>query len=772
MLDLFDLAAYKAINGGGGSSVTVDSALSTTSENPVQNKVVKAALDAKADASALAAKQDTLTAGQNVTISGNTISADVDSAEIAADVTDWLEENVDPVGSAVVVDSSLSVSGAAADAKVTGNALYKKIDLSLTEPTESSYQKLVSTNYTVDNKAYPILKIESAVSSVSMLHLNENIVSADSREVFKDMIRYYWSNGGLFLPAGTYTIYDSINADIYLKFYICNYNDKTVIVESPSVEHAYTFTLSEDKTVCFRVYRNSINQAMQLGIAVGSSAPNAFVENVSETISVTLPQTVSSGYVDFFRKSLISGNTEAQISTMPDIAMYNGVNVFISEHKIGLQYPISIGEQAKNTVVDISQKSGGVVKAVCDEGTPISVAVNVTGKTAVNAFCVGENMLNPAARYINPENGVMRYGYSSGISLPAGIYTAYLKNAEMVRIDVKDFSADTLIDSAWTEGQYSFALESASVIKFHCYRNGISSDQELGLTFGYNAPNDFPSYQSKSVVMLFGESTSGNVDMPQFSAFAGVNYIYSPDGITTISFRPTVDEFVKETANSKNPVDYLGDEICVFNNGICIGDSFTEGGLNADQAITQEMKAKVAYPQKLQRITGISITNAGDSGKSTVQWYDAHKNDDLSGHDFAVIFLGINDVSQGGFGQTSKTAMTNIINKLKTENDGIKVFVCTIPKSAYYGTTDYNDCSEAIISTVESMDDVYIVDLNVYSRLGSYTAYTFGHATALGYYILAREIKNYVSWIIHENTLDFRWVQFIGTDYTHNNNPT
>ena len=42
--------------------------------------------------------------------------------EIGTEVTDWLTENVDPVGSAVVVDSSLSVAGAAADAKVTGQA--------------------------------------------------------------------------------------------------------------------------------------------------------------------------------------------------------------------------------------------------------------------------------------------------------------------------------------------------------------------------------------------------------------------------------------------------------------------------------------------------------------------------------------------------------------------------------------------------------------------------------------------------------------------------
>ena len=105
---------------------TVDSELSSASANPVQNKVVKAALDTKADVSALSAKQDALTAGQNITLSGNTISADVDPTEIASNVTDWLDDNVTPVGSAVVVDSSLSVGGAAADAKATGDAIAAK----------------------------------------------------------------------------------------------------------------------------------------------------------------------------------------------------------------------------------------------------------------------------------------------------------------------------------------------------------------------------------------------------------------------------------------------------------------------------------------------------------------------------------------------------------------------------------------------------------------------------------------------------------------------
>ena len=43
--------------------------------------------------------------------------------QISSDVTSWLNTHVTPVGSAVVVDTSLTVSGAAADAKKTGDEL-------------------------------------------------------------------------------------------------------------------------------------------------------------------------------------------------------------------------------------------------------------------------------------------------------------------------------------------------------------------------------------------------------------------------------------------------------------------------------------------------------------------------------------------------------------------------------------------------------------------------------------------------------------------------
>lgn len=70
------------VSGGSGGSITVDSTMSPTSTNPVQNKVIY---------SALQGKQNTLTAGTRISINGNTISCTVSGG-----------------GGTVTVDSALS----------------------------------------------------------------------------------------------------------------------------------------------------------------------------------------------------------------------------------------------------------------------------------------------------------------------------------------------------------------------------------------------------------------------------------------------------------------------------------------------------------------------------------------------------------------------------------------------------------------------------------------------------------------------------------------
>jgi len=52
--------------------------------------------------------------------------------QISADTTDWLDDNVNPVGSAVIVDKTLTIEGAAADALAVKTELNKKANASNT----------------------------------------------------------------------------------------------------------------------------------------------------------------------------------------------------------------------------------------------------------------------------------------------------------------------------------------------------------------------------------------------------------------------------------------------------------------------------------------------------------------------------------------------------------------------------------------------------------------------------------------------------------------
>lgn len=66
---------------------------------------------------------------------------------VAPQVTEWLNDNVNPVGSAVVVDDSLSISGAAADAEATGNEINNlKNDLNYNHTAVAGYVLRATNN--------------------------------------------------------------------------------------------------------------------------------------------------------------------------------------------------------------------------------------------------------------------------------------------------------------------------------------------------------------------------------------------------------------------------------------------------------------------------------------------------------------------------------------------------------------------------------------------------------------------------------------------------
>lgn len=255
-----------------------------------------------------------------------------------------------------------------------------------------------------------------------------------------------------------------------------------------------------------------------------------------------------------------------------------------------------------------------------------------------------------------------------------------------------------------------------------------------------------------------------------------------------------------EEDGSGNPIKYAGNEIQMFNKGICIGDSITEGVFDYNGGNT--VIRKYSYPTVLSKMTGIELVNAGISGLTSKTWYEASVNANSQGGrwvnnewvwstnpsvneedivstsldytdcDFAVVHLGINDTGTIGDNVTVEQAIStfttninNIITNLKQSSKGIKIFLATI--IPYHSVnTVFDQFNAKIREITEQTADVYLLDLATYSDCyGNIYGHGY-HLTALGYRKMASEIAAYISCIIKQNPEEFKWVQFIGTTYT------
>ena len=223
------------------------------------------------------------------------------------------------------------------------------------------------------------------------------------------------------------------------------------------------------------------------------------------------------------------------------------------------------------------------------------------------------------------------------------------------------------------------------------------------------------------------------------------------------------DNIYTSREKSLNPTEYDGYEISLFNKILCIGDSLTAGVFNqgGDLYLTE---SKYSYPTYLKKMTGIETTNKGYGGMDTKQWWEYQYNVDLSGHDCAIIQLGVNDVFHEITSETT-IYLEKIIDKIKTENRGIKIFISTIIP-AYDGTNN-ESMSDIIRDFVSNRNDCYLTDIAKYSKTKKGTAYEKGHLTALGYMQLAKEYKSYISYIINNNKDDFKFIQFSNTDLSY-----
>ena len=217
-------------------------------------------------------------------------------------------------------------------------------------------------------------------------------------------------------------------------------------------------------------------------------------------------------------------------------------------------------------------------------------------------------------------------------------------------------------------------------------------------------------------------------------------------------------DFLTENS-SINPCEANSRYFNMFNKGICIGDSFTEGACNINTSTEQFITDRFNYPKILSKLSRVDIINKGTSGITSKLWYINNQNANLSGYDFAIIYLGINDYFNNNK-LLYDTYYSQIIDKLKNENKDIKIFCVTITK--HYDFSTVNNC----IRQVCSEKGCFLIDLEKYSKFDT-SCITGSHPNAYGYMTMANEIYNYIGYIIEANINSFKNHQFTNTDYTY-----
>lgn len=504
---------------------------------------------------------------------------------------------------------------------------------------------------------------------------------------------------------------------------------------------------------------------------------------------------LENGYIDASGKKL--SNSSYKCTPFIDIRDY-----------ISLQYGLNL---FNNTGI-----------AIYSEQNESSVLAVRKGETATNQYTEGEINLSiyPTAKYFRATifgNTANLYVKGKGQKLPDGsVTTDKLSDGSVTtnKLYLKHYPDSNYIDrTKLIAGYYIDAngIPHSSPSPNYYITDKIYLEEDTDYYFGYLFRGYYAFYDENNEVVLAQGGTSNLANpftIPSGAVYgrftineAGANekcWIYT-ENKKPIEYIGAIDEsIIPKLANHESrirvlegagkPTDYSGGDMSTFKRILCIGDSLTEGAFNfkAIEGKTFNRPAGYSYPANLSRISGSEVVNEGRSGLSSNQWYDlyttgARKDTDLSGFDCCIINLCTNDVIDT-LETVSKTAIMNIISLIKENNKQIKIFLSgmingkSYPVSGVrYGTI--NSFLERLYNE-EYADDqqVIFLDMANYSHLQdlnnvpgiSYPTdnYNMGHLSAYGYWRIAKDYYNYISYIMaHDTNNIFRNIQFTGTDF-------
>ena len=254
-----------------------------------------------------------------------------------------------------------------------------------------------------------------------------------------------------------------------------------------------------------------------------------------------------------------------------------------------------------------------------------------------------------------------------------------------------------------------------------------------------------------------------------------------------------------ETKNNEKPLENIK-ENCgfagIFKEIGVVGDSLSSGEFESTDKngnISYHDFYEYSWPAILERITGSKYSNYSRGGMSFKEFYEsrADKNNFWQKKQAYIVSLGNNDLFV--FNQRVGSAedinvedplknkdtyfgyMGKVLSKLKSLEKDARIFLVSLQIDHTSKEKDdlaYYVCEE-MKKVVKLFSFTYLIDMTHYGPIYDEKArqkYAMGfHPNAMGYYIYALAIGNYIDYIIRTNIRDFFEVPFIGKNLKNKN---
>lgn len=253
-----------------------------------------------------------------------------------------------------------------------------------------------------------------------------------------------------------------------------------------------------------------------------------------------------------------------------------------------------------------------------------------------------------------------------------------------------------------------------------------------------------------------------------------------------------MDKSIFELKNDEKPLENI-DRTCGFASILkevgVIGDSLASGEFEAtDESnnITYHDMYEYSWPSVLERITGTKYYNYSRGGMTFKEFYEtwADKNNFWEKRQSYIVALGNNDlfVFNHNVGshldidvlhpENNKDTffgyMGKVLSKLKSLEKDARIFLVSMLLD-----NELKEKDELTLYVLNEMKEViklysftYLIDLTTYGVIYNKevrSKYALGyHPNAMGYYIYALMIGNYIDYIIKANYKDFFELPFIG----------